>query len=287
MRGTACSFFLCQGQQTMLKQFFSLFLVILFFLPTDLLAATSPSLDQEAVDVIYSGQEIMHFSIAWSGGIKIGDLYLSVKPDEQGSGLVIKARVTDYGLFKVFYPVNDTFTTYIQGNLHLPIRYEVHQIEGGHIDTHRLTVYDQKKLSVTYVKNKEPEQVFSLSGIVYNEFSSFFITRALQLRHDKQEIVPTFVDKKRHEVAVKVFGKEEKNTMFGRVSTIKVMPKMDFKGLYDKDGDTVFWLTNNKCRIPVEIESKIMIGSLVAELVEYDNPVCTWTKLHQKHGVEN
>ena len=52
------------------------------------------------------------------------------------------------------------------------------------------------------------------------------------------------------------------------------MPKMKFKGLYDKDGDTVFWLTDDACRVPVKIDSKILIGSLVAELVDYSNPVC-------------
>ncbi|MCI5160291.1 MAG: DUF3108 domain-containing protein, partial [Candidatus Electrothrix sp. AUS1_2] len=67
---------------------------------------------------------------------------------------------------------------------------------------------------------------------------------------------------------------ERKTTVLGQKDTIKVMPKMNFKGLYDKDGDTVFWLTDDSCRIPVEIRSKILIGSLVAELEEYVNPAC-------------
>ncbi len=49
---------------------------------------------------------------------------------------------------------------------------------------------------------------------------------------------------------------------------------MKFKGLYDKDGDTVIWFTNDECRIPVRMNSKILIGSLTAELVSYSNPHC-------------
>jgi hypothetical protein len=49
---------------------------------------------------------------------------------------------------------------------------------------------------------------------------------------------------------------------------------MYFKGLYEKSGDTVLWLTDDRCRVPVEIHSKIAIGSLVAELVEYTNSAC-------------
>ncbi|MCI5162034.1 MAG: DUF3108 domain-containing protein [Candidatus Electrothrix sp. AX5] len=231
------------------------------------------SLDQKALAVIYSGQEKMHFSISWSGGVKIGDLVLSVTPNPAGDGLLIKARVKDHGLFKLLYPVDDTFTTLVQGPLKLPSRYEVYQREGKR-KVHRLTLYDQEKFQVSYSKHENPPTLYSLAGPAYNEFSSFFITRALRLRREEEQRIPSFVDEQRHKVAVKVFGKEQKETIFGPRNTIKVMPKMNFKGLYDKDGDTVFWLTYDACRIPVEIRSKILIGSLVAQLKEYSNPAC-------------
>ena len=267
----------------MMKLFFSLLLVVLFSFPAAAPAEETPlPIDQEAFAVIYSGQEKMHFSISWSGGIKIGDLYLTVGPADSGDGLVITARVTDYGLFKFFYPVDDTFTTFIRGPLKLPYRYAVHQVEGSKMDVHRLTLYDQQKFMVVYRKNNNPQITYCMDGPAYNEFSSFFITRALKLNPQSREIVPTFVDEKRHKVAVKVFGVEPRESIFGTTNTIKVMPKMSFKGLYDKDGDTVFWLTDDHCRVPVEIDSKILIGSLVAELVEYSNPACHLKKKEKK-----
>lgn len=231
------------------------------------------AVDPRALAVIYSGQEQMHFSVSWSGGVKIGDLALTVRPNPEGEGLDIRARVSDYGLFKFFYPVDDTFTTLVQGPQKFPSRYEVHQQEGRR-KVHRLTLYDQEKFQARYRKHQEPLTLYQLTGPVYNEFSAFFITRALRLSKEKQQLVPSFVDKQRHRVEVKVLGKEQKKTIFGRKNTIKVMPKMNFKGLYDKDGDTIFWLTDDACRIPVEIRSKILIGSLVAELKEYSNPAC-------------
>jgi len=271
----------------MIKLFSLLLLLVLLLLPAVTLAEEPPlSINQDALAVIYSGQEKMHFTISWSGGIKIGDLYMTITPVDSGEGLAITARVTDHGLFKLFYPVDDTFTTYIQGPLKLPYRYEVHQQEGRGMDVRRLTLYDQQHFSVVYRKNDNPQTVYSMEGKAYNEFSSFFITRALQLVPDRQEIVPTFVDEKRHKVAVKVFGVEPRKTIFGTMDTIKVMPKMTFKGLYDKDGDTVFWLTDDICRIPVEIDSKILIGSLVAELEEYYNPACHLLKKGKKPVLE-
>jgi len=257
-------------------QMMKYFLLVFFLLPP--LSVTAEeidiSVDQQALAVIYSGDETMHYSLSWSGGIKIGDLYLSVAPEDGGDGFVITARVTDYGLFKFFYPVDDTFTTFVRGPFKLPYRYQVHQLEGSSMDARRLTVYDQEKYAVLYRKNDNPPLSYTMAGPAYNEFSSFFITRALVLTTKERQVIPTFVDGKRHEVAVDVLGAEDRQSIFGRVETIKVLPKMSFKGLYDKDGDTVFWLTDDACRIPVEIDSKILIGSLVAALVEYSNTAC-------------
>ena len=259
-----------------------LFFLVLFFASAGPLSAQdAPSLlhiQKDVLNTIFSGSEVMRYSISWSGGIKIGDLDLVVSRAENGDGYRIQARVSDYGMFRLFYPVDDTFTTMVRGSQKLPYRYEVLQREGhGGRETRRLTLYDQQRFEVSYQKNNQPVKTFTLAGTAYNEFSSFFITRALKFL-EQGNVVPTYVDEKRHEVAVVMLGREKKNSLFGEVETVKVMPKMDFKGLYEKDGDTVFWLTDDVCRVPIAINSKILIGSLTADLVEYTNPACPeWT----------
>jgi hypothetical protein len=257
-----------------------LLVVVLLLTSSPLLAKdSSPPLpvNKKILATIYSGLEFMHYAVSWSGGIKIGDLYLAVVPAENDDGFVITAQVTDYGLFHLFYPLDDTFRTSVRGSLKLPYQYDVLQKEGyGSREIHRQTFYDQRSLQVRYQKNKQPVKEFSLTGTAYNEFSSFYITRSLifQEQQNQKKIIPTFVDEKRHEVAVLMLGREERDSLFGKVTTLKVMPKMEFEGLYDKDGDTVFWLTDDVCRVPVAINSKILIGSLTAELIEYTNPAC-------------
>lgn len=228
---------------------------------------------REIVDIIFSGSETMHFSVSWTGGIKIGDLALDLRSAGNGD-FAIHARVTDYGLFRLVYPVDDVFITSIRGGRKLPYRYEVFQREGRGRETRRLTLYDQDGLRVNYRKNDMAEEVFPVAGPVHNEFSSFYITRSMELVPDGSFNVPTFADKKRNEVRVLVKGREDIDTVFGRVRTVVVLPRMKFRGLYDKTGDTVIWLTDDECRVPVRINSKILIGSLTAELTSYTNPAC-------------
>ncbi|MDH4318490.1 MAG: DUF3108 domain-containing protein [Desulfobulbaceae bacterium] len=229
---------------------------------------------RDALQRVYGGNETLHYSISWTGGVKIGDLRLEISTDSI-KGNKITAKVTDYGLFKLFYPVDDFFTTFIDFYQRLPYRYEVLQREGhGRDETRRLTIYDQERLVVRYQRDDDEPLDVAISGPVHNEFSSFYITRCLTLDPGEVPVVPTFADKRRHEVDVNILGAEEVGSMFGKVSTIRVQPKMTFRGLYDKDGDTVIWFTDDVCRVPVKINSKILIGSLTAELVEYHNSLC-------------
>lgn len=254
------------------------FLLLILLLPFSVHAAETPIVfDQQALATLRASEEVIHFSVSWSGGVKIGDLRLRLAP-ANSDGQVLTARVTDSGLFKLVYPLDDLFATSMLGPL-LPYRYEVRQIERGRT-VHRLTLFDQQRCEVIYQKQNGPRETLRLDGPAHNEFSAFLVTRALRLLPGLTQQVPVFADKKRHLVPIQVLGSEIKDSIFGKVRTLKVQPKMTFKGLYEKDGDTIFWLTDDACRVPVEIRAKLLIGSLQAELTDYINPACP--QLRQK-----
>jgi len=151
----------------------------------------------------------------------------------------------------------------------------VWQKEGYSYKAHRVIEYDQQKGYIRYMKNGKPKGEYQVEGETNNEFSSFFNSRLMTFDIGKQFVVPTFADKRRVEVIVQAVSKKRfDKTLLGSVTTIEIMPIMTFKGLYDKKGDTVIWYTDDECRVPVRINSKITLGSLTADLAEYDNPAC-------------
>ncbi len=250
------------------------FLLLIVNVAAESLSLGTP--DPTLLASAYDADETFCYDISWSGGIKIGELVLRIRKIEGEHGrFELHARVTASGAFRYIYPVDDTFVTDVSGQQRLPVRYEVEQKEGLGYRAHRLTVYDQDKGLVRYRKNDEPEKEFEVAGKVHNEFSSFFFTRVLSFSSDVSMVVPTFADEKRHEVVVT--PKEwitVKETLLGPVKVVAVLPRMTFKGLYDKTGDTVIWFTDDACRVPIRISSKILIGSLVAELVAYHGRSC-------------
>lgn len=231
----------------------------------------------ELAKVAYSGGEKFKYDVSWTGGVKIGELHLEIKEvQNQPETYEIYARVTtDNGIFSFIYPVKDTHVTLVRGEERLPFHYEIWQKEGRSYEAHKVITYDQQTGKIVKRKNQDKSRVFKVKGTTHNEFSSFFSSRVMDLDIGKPFKVPTFADNHRNEVVVEPKRQTRlKNTALGTVDTVEVMPILKFKGLYDKQGDTVIWYTNDECRVPVLINSKIVIGSLTSKLVSYENPAC-------------
>lgn len=229
----------------------------------------------ELVHIGYSGKENLVYDVSWTGGIKIGELHIEIDKLTQDD-FEIRVRVTtEEGALHYIYPIEDRYLTRVKGEQKLPYLYEVWQKEGYNYTAHRRTQYDQKNGRVLQHKNGKDKGVIRVDGWMNNEFSSFFNSRLMRFHIGESFLVPTFADSKRAEVVVNVVSKGVlEDSGLGDVECYEVMPVLTFKGLYDKEGDTIIWYTNDECRVPVRIQSKILIGSLTAELVEYSNPAC-------------
>lgn len=227
--------------------------------------------EEALLQTAYAGGETLRYTVSWLG-ITAGELIMQVrKIADSPETFSLELTARSAGLLATFYPVEDYFLTIVQGPMRLPSRHEMQQNEGRRRNS-KLTLYDQEKFRVSYRKNDAPAETYQLEGPMHNEFSSFFFMRALSFAGEAPMIVPTFADKKRHEVVVTVEAKEELESVLGKKKTLKVQPHLKFKGLYEKIGDPLVWLTDDVWRIPTRIQAKIVIGSLTAELVEYAGP---------------
>jgi hypothetical protein len=234
-------------------------------------------IDASLIPITYAGTESFRYDISYTGGLKLGELHLSVKKiDGVYDGYSIHARVTtENGMFSKIYPIEDVHVTEVSGPERLPFHYEVWQKEGYSYESHRVYQYKQTKEKIVYRHNDKPERVFDVKTPIQNEFSSFFASRLMEFTPQKPFLVATFADEKRNEVVVMVRGRDRlKDTVLGDVQTMIVEPIMKFSGLYDKRGDTAIWYTDDECRVPVQVNSRLVIGSLTAKLVSYSNPAC-------------
>jgi hypothetical protein len=80
--------------------------------------------------------------------------------------------------------------------------------------------------------------------------------------------VDIFAKRKNWQVKCDVLKIETIKVPAGEFETIVVEPELHFDGIMKK-GKIRVWFTNDKRRIPVQVRSKIAIGSILIRLEEY------------------
>jgi hypothetical protein len=75
-------------------------------------------------------------------------------------------------------------------------------------------------------------------------------------------------DKKNRQVEVRVENIETLEGTWGKVETAQVLVIMPFKGLFINKGNIRVWFTTDARRIPVRMKAKVIIGAIVADLVD-------------------
>jgi hypothetical protein len=74
-------------------------------------------------------------------------------------------------------------------------------------------------------------------------------------------------DKKNRKLDVRVEEIETVSGTWGEAETARVLVIMPFQGLFLNQGNIRVWFTNDDRRIPIRMKAKVIIGSIVADLV--------------------
>ena len=74
-------------------------------------------------------------------------------------------------------------------------------------------------------------------------------------------------DKQNHQLKVLVEKIETITGAWGTIETIRVLVVMPFQGIFLNQGNIRVWFTNDARRIPLRMKAKVVIGSIVADLV--------------------
>jgi hypothetical protein len=69
---------------------------------------------------------------------------------------------------------------------------------------------------------------------------------------------------------VKYLGTETVQVEAGEFECIMVEPIIVAGGLFKSEGNIIIWLSNDDLKIPVKVKTKILIGSIDAELTKFE-----------------
>lgn len=182
----------------------------------------------------------------------------------------VEFTVNSHPSFNWIYRVEDRYLTFIDVDAIVPWKFEQHIREGSYRRDF-IAEFDQIRHVATTIEGK-----YEIPDYVHDIMSAFYYARVLDYSNMKIGEGPTlfnFYKDKTHELKVRFLGRQELEVEAGTFNTIVVEPLVKEGGLFKSEGRIVIWLTDDERKIPVRVNTKVVIGSIDTELKQYSGLV--------------
>ncbi len=236
----------------------TVYLFSLFFLP--------PFSVAEDIKPFNEGEELI-YEISWFGiSAGTGRLHVKDKIIKEGREMYhIAYYANSSELFSKFYKVEDMAETFMDTNGFFPWSFRL-KVREGRNKRDVETIFDQIGHTAKFTKDKDEPKIVSVPSAVQDAFSSLYYLRTKNLKVGEKVVIDVFEDKRNWQVEVHVIKKERLKIYSGEIDTVLVKPLLKFEGIFKRKGDLYIWLTDDERKIPVQVKTKIIIGSVYARI---------------------
>jgi len=232
------------------------------------LQCKKPTLRSQKNDAFKRGEKLvyrMHY-----GFINAGEVTMSViDENKQVAGrntLHVVGVGSTNGSFDWFFKVRDRYESYIDEDAIVPWLFIRRVNEGGYtIEQNQIFNHYKNTMDLNGKKFDVPDNVQDMT-------SAFYYARTIDFSNAKEGDVfefPCFVDDQVWPLRIKYMGKETINSDIGKIRCIKFHPVVQKGRIFKKEEDMNAWISDDKNRIPVRAEAKVLVGSIKMDLTDY------------------
>jgi len=255
------------------------FLYLLFFSTLLFSQSNNP---KEKNNYVFQAGENLDYVITYSwmlGWTDVGAVKFDVKSDRILGKDVLRLRGSGitFSFYDWFYKGRDVYTSWVDPVTLLPVYFHRDVNEDGYIIDHKHT-YDFNK-KIAYLESKTSRKPLRYDTIpipnrTYDVISVIYQARNIDFsKYKKDERIPfqILLDGEIHNVYIRFKGKEVKKVRgVGKFNTIKFTGSLVAGDVFKGGEDLTIWVSDDQNRIPVWIESPIIVGTIKARLVKYD-----------------
>lgn len=223
------------------------------------------------------GEEIVYklyynWNFVW---LSAGEVVFKVKEMERQYHL--SARGKTYKSYEWFFRVRDYYDSFIDKETLLP-NMSIRDIHEGKYRLYDRVTFDQNENKAISFRGKtrmEAEKtVYDIDACMHDVLSIIYYARNMDfdnMSKGTQIPVKIFMDKEVWPLQVRYLGREDDTKVkgVGQFQTIKFSPEVIEGYVFEEGTDMQVWVTDDKNRIPVLIESPVSVGSVKAVLKSY------------------
>ena len=105
---------------------------------------------------------------------------------------------------------------------------------------------------------------------VLDILAAFYYVRTQKLQEGESIYLTNHEKKKVNKLEVRVYKKETVEVEAGKFECLVVEPLLFGEGIFKQKGRLKVWLTNDQYKIPVQMKSKVIVGSITTELTKIE-----------------
>ncbi|MEJ7680417.1 MAG: DUF3108 domain-containing protein [Segetibacter sp.] len=174
------------------------------------------------------------------------------------------------------FKVRDQYETYIDTVTLQPYKFIRNVDEGGYKKYENITFNQAANTAIT------TQGVFKVPNCIQDVVSSVYYARNIDFNQYKPgDKIPfyMFLDNEVYSMYIRYEGKVTVKTRYGKFRAIKFKPLL-LKGTIFEGGERMtVYVSDDQNKIPLRIESPLLVGSVKVDMMSYDNLRYTLTSL--------
>jgi hypothetical protein len=183
--------------------------------------------------------------------------------------------------FDVFYKLRDVYESFMDEEMLVSWRFN-RSIKEGSFESYSETHFDHHQGQARYINfTKDQRQTYEVTAGIQDVISAFYYART---KYDTDALavgdkisLRNFIDRKTVSLEARVLAKETIKIDGQHYQALKMDLLVEEAGMITDGSEIVFWISDDANKIPLRIESKLTIGSLKIDLIEYQNLVHPFT----------
>lgn len=170
-----------------------------------------------------------------------------------------------------FYPVSNRVESWVDAESLVPHRMVFQRREGKRKNDFSYT-FRQAEGKVTAVKDGQAAELDIVSG-TQDAISCLYYARSnVPLIPGTSAVLNVHHDKKNYKLEVRVEGIDRLKGPWGMREAVRMLVVMPFQGIFLNEGNIRVWFSNDERRTPLQMKAKVVIGSVIAKLVDGFQP---------------
>ncbi len=217
----------------------------------------------------FQAGERLSYDVTWLGmRAGIATMVVQEGPGEGGrQQLTLGMTARSSPVVTKFYPVDNHGVSIVDLESFLPRRMTFSRREGKRFNDFEYTFRHGEGL-VTAVKDGKTDELAIPADAQDAMSCLYYVRKVLPFVPGASLSMTVHHDKKNYKMDVRVEALETLTGSWGKRQTARVVVIMPFQGIFLNEGNIRVWFTTDERRVPVRMKAKVIIGSIVAELME-------------------